>query len=323
MEDQKIQELIEKFLSGIATNSEKEELNAWYKAKNNNDVIWEMETPGEEKAIEKRGAQNLKAYIKSTRQKHQTVHLRNFLAIAATITGICFVWGFYNFNLHNKKINNTIVKNINAPNISLENKYILLPDSSIIVLHPGSQVKYVFNAKTREVFLTGEAFFNVRHLANRPFIVHTRKITTTVLGTSFNIKAYPSQTVIVSVTRGKVGVTDEVKKTSVFLTPNQQIVISSDNMKVLQKAVQAQQTISWVSSDMQFTAVPFKELAEKLSIRYGVMVKFNDATLENYLITGRFTGTESLNEVLKALCGTSSSTYKINGSTVILDKLNN
>jgi ferric-dicitrate binding protein FerR (iron transport regulator) len=120
-----------------------------------------------------------------------------------------------------------------------------------------------------------------------------------------------------------VGVTDEVKKTSVFLTPNQQIVISSDNMKVLQKAVQAQQTISWVSSDMQFTAVPFKELAEKLSIRYGVMVKFNDATLENYLITGRFTGTESLNEVLKALCGTSSSTYKINGSTVILDKLNN
>ena len=51
MEDQKIQELIEKFLSGIATNSEKEELNAWYKAKNNNDVIWEMETPGEEKAI--------------------------------------------------------------------------------------------------------------------------------------------------------------------------------------------------------------------------------------------------------------------------------
>jgi transmembrane sensor len=319
MDHQRVQELIEKLLSGTATAAEKKELDAWYRNENERDVIWEIESPGEEEAMEKQGVQRLKAYIKSTRQRQHTFYLRSFLAVAAAIAGICFVWGFYLLNKRADHVKNTIVKAVVAPDKTRENKYILLPDSSVILLHSGSEVKYAFNGKTREVFLTGEAFFNVKHMSNCPFIVHTRKITTTVLGTSFNIKAYSNQTITVSVTRGKVGVIDEIKKTTVFLTPNQQVTISSDHMNVMQRLVHADKTILWASMDMQFDEMPFFELADRMERRYDVKIIFVNPNLRNCLITGRFDGTESLEKVLKTLSQTMGTNYTIKDNVITID----
>ena len=90
-----------------------------------------------------------------------------------------------------------------------EYKYILLPDSTQVWLNAGSTLDYPehFDEATREVTLVGEAYFDVKHAAEHPFIIHTGQIQTTVLGTAFNINAYTDRSNIqVSVSRGKVKV---------------------------------------------------------------------------------------------------------------------
>ena len=200
-------------------------------------------------------------------------------------------------------------------------KSIKLPDGSTIILNNNSSIQYAtaFVGKTREVTLNGEGYFDIKHDSAHPFIVHTGKIITTVLGTAFDISAYPGQKVVVSVTRGKVSVSDD-KKVLALLTPDQQVFYSQATNVARETPVIAQKTIEWVKADMQFTDLPFKELAERLSKRYDVTVEFKNPDLEKYLITGRFNGTESLEDVLKVLCGTSSATYSIDGKTVLLDE---
>src|SRR5882757_5500278 len=90
-----------------------------------------------------------------------------------------------------------------------EYKYLLLPDSTQVWLNASSSLEFPdhFKPGKREVILSGEAYFDVKHADKSPFVIHTGKISTTVLGTAFNIKAYPDrENIIVSVSRGKVKV---------------------------------------------------------------------------------------------------------------------
>ncbi|RYZ95824.1 MAG: hypothetical protein EOP47_25055 [Sphingobacteriaceae bacterium] len=103
--------------------------------------------------------------------------------------------------------------------------HITLGDGTKIWLNGGSKLKYpeTFRGKLREITIEGEAFFDVAHDADHPFIVHTGDITTQVLGTSFNIKAYPDEQLLkVDVVSGKVGIvpsaTAAVEFKTVFLT---------------------------------------------------------------------------------------------------------
>ena len=87
-----------------------------------------------------------------------------------------------------------------------------LPDGSTVILNQGSKLNYpsTFNGKTRDVYLSGEGFFDIQHNSRQPFFVHIGKVSVKVLGTTFNIKAFPSKpTIEVTVTRGKVQVWNE------------------------------------------------------------------------------------------------------------------
>jgi transmembrane sensor len=111
---------------------------------------------------------------------------------------------------------------------------VFLPDGSLICLFPGSRVAFsaCFKSKKREVYLDGEAFFEVSHDAHRPFLVYTNALTTRVLGTSFFIKAYKKQKeIVVSVQTGQVSVYENIDHDSgskprqeVILSPNQKVV---------------------------------------------------------------------------------------------------
>src|SRR5690606_2859673 len=98
---------------------------------------------------------------------------------------------------------------INSVN-SNEHRLLHLPDGSTVIVGVGSKLNYPSSfdsLRTREVYLEGQAYFDIRHNPQKPFIIHTGKVATTVLGTSFNIKAWPEdQDITVTVTRGKVRV---------------------------------------------------------------------------------------------------------------------
>ena len=135
-----------------------------------------------------------------------------------------------------------------------EQRYLLLPDSTQVWLNAASSLEFPdkFKGNKREVFLTGEAFFDVKHADNSPFLIHTKNVTTTVVGTAFNIRAYPDQKMItVSVSRGKVKVSrnDQLIAT---LTKGQQVKVNNtkDKDPVIEEEVAVEKINSWQQGDL-------------------------------------------------------------------------
>ncbi|OKS84944.1 FecR family protein [Mucilaginibacter polytrichastri] len=318
MEDEKLLVLIDKYLAGEATDLEKKQLDQWYQQNSEQDAVWHTDFDSEEELVEKRMLYHLKNHVKATRPKVFKLNTRFIQKAAAVLIGVSLIAGYFVVEKSKKAVKQAMLT-ASAPTQFSENKFVLLPDSSTVLLHSGSTINYAMHGNVRELKLVGEAYFDIRHMANHPFVIHAGKVKTTVLGTAFNIKAYPGQNVTVSVTRGKVSVADENKHTIATLLPNQQVVYNTTAQKLDQSNIEAKQTITWAKADMQFDDMPYKQLAERLSRRYDVNVKFKNQNLEGCLITGRFTGTESLELVLKTLSDTMGSTYTIDGKTVVLD----
>lgn len=322
MEEKQLDLLMRKFLDGTANESEKQQLNDWYRAQNERDVIWETEWPDEEKRIAKRMRQKLQGHMHAGKPQSAMFNSGMISRAAAIFIGVSVMAGAY-FHFKGRKSNLLPNKVVIASTSAQENRYVLLPDSSTVLLHPGAKINYHFDGKTRQLTLTGEAYFDIKHKADQPFIIHTGQLITTVLGTAFNIKAYPGQKVIVAVTRGKVSVIDETKKMLAILTPNQSVEYSGETKTASQHTIKSEEVITWVKADVQFDDVPFKELAEKLEHRYDVSIRFKNPDLEKQLITGHFDGTEPLDRVLKIISETTATAYTIDGNVVTVDTKGN
>ncbi len=320
MEEQHLLGLIDKFLNGTANSFEKRQLDDWYQKNNEEETVWLSDTSDEEELIQQRMLLKIKEHVVNTRRPVRPLFSRMMPKVAAVLAGIAVLSGYYFYKTQGKASPKAILTaSMQASEKLLENKYVLLPDSSTVLLHSGSKISYTFNGKTRELTLEGEAYFDIKHMQYQPFIIHTGKVTTTVLGTAFNIKAYPNQKITVSVTRGRVSVADGNKKILAILLPDQQVVYNELTKVTDQHKVNASQIMEWANSDMQFNDMPFKQLADRLSRRYDVEVKFQHAELENCLITGRFNGTEPLDSALKIVAATMATTYTVDGNVVTID----
>ena len=171
-------------------------------------------------------------------------------------------------------------------------KTLVFEDGSKAVLNAGTTIRYpkTFGSKTREVTLDGEAFFQVIHLNNKPFIVHSGKLQTQVLGTSFNVDAYAkSASMKVTVITGKVAVKEASTGKQYMLTPNQQAVLSttkSSFKKVL--IADAENKIAWQDGKLIFEDTPLDEVASELSLKFGVATTLSNPQLKNCRISAVF-----------------------------------
>ncbi len=145
-------------------------------------------------------------------------------------------------------------------------RFITLPDGSTVILKGTSKLSYSgkLDGAKREVYLSGEGYFDVNHDAARPFIIHTGEIQTTVLGTAFDIKAIEGENkVLVTVTRGKVKVGNHEKVYGI-ITPNQQMICNVATQEYSQSKVNAGQVVSWKDEDLYFDDVTVAEIAKTL-----------------------------------------------------------
>lgn len=318
MKEEQLLALIEKYLDGTATEQEKQRLDHLYREQSEQDAVWYADSAKEEQALEQRMLLHIYQHIRSDGVPVKNLWHRNLSRYAAAVLlGVSVCAAYFLFTRKQDKADQPLA--VAAPASLSENRFVVLPDSSTVLLHSGSSIRYAMNGRIREVYLKGEAFFDVKHKTANPFVIYTGKIKTTVLGTAFNIKANSGEKVVVSVSRGKVSVSDSKEHVLATLLPNQQLVYNVNEQKALQENVEAQNTIKWAKSDMQFDDMPFKQLAERLSRRYDVSVNFKNKELEKCLITGRFNGTETLNQILLALTETMGASYTMDGKTVALD----
>lgn len=182
-----------------------------------------------------------------------------------------------------------------------DKQYFRLPDGTAVTLNENSSLSYdqEFRNKVREVTLTGEAFFDVAHVLNRPFVVRTRKINTTVLGTAFNINSFTTK-VVVTVMRGKVKVSSG-RTVMGELAPNEAITINEKSMQFKKYVVDAGKAIVWKANHLVMDEVTMKQAADLIAKHFNIKVRIATPALEKCKISAFFIKDESLDEVLEAI----------------------
>lgn len=209
---------------------------------------------------------------------------------------------------------------------------VMLPDGSKVWLNAGSRLNYAKNftaGNTREVSLEGEAFFIVTADANRPFFVHTNAIHIKVLGTSFNVRAYPGEdSAVASLVLGSVAVAaDEKAEQGIILRPNEKLVVpvrpladKSATEHTAPAALPAYKSkltavrdsiyteTAWVQNKLAFKHLELEKVAEMLEQWYGVEIGFRNEKKKQLYFTGVFDN-ETLVQVMNALETTLSFTW--------------
>ena len=201
----------------------------------------------------------------------------------------------------------------------------VLPDNSIVYLNAGSQLKYTVEGLKgkREVFLDGEAWFDVTQNEKKPFVVHTPFYDVQVLGTQFNVKAYKTDNEIVTtLEKGSVQVSSYENfliAENQVLRPGEQLIYSSMKNSIEIKQVDTRIFTSWKDNKLIFINMNLKELIVLLERKYGVEIKISDSSILNYHYDGTIKD-ETILEVLDLLKETLPIKYKIEGQTIIITK---
>lgn len=193
-----------------------------------------------------------------------------------------------------------------------------LPDGTQVWVNSGSKLKYPsnFTGSKRELYLEGEAYFDVTHDPKRPFIIHTGRVFTQVLGTAFNIKAYDSNKMSVTVARGKVSVGLQRKLLSV-LTPNQCLSynqLSGDSKKYKVNASR----LRWMSGDLIFDNTNLGEAAQVLERWYNVKIAFANPKAKAFNFTASFLKHEDIDQVMNVLSELSRFRYERNANEITI-----
>lgn len=200
-----------------------------------------------------------------------------------------------------------------------------MPDKTVVVLQAGSSILYdrQFNKSNRQVKLTGEAFFEVSRNASSPFEVITGDLTTRVLGTSFNIEAYPFEPDIhVSLATGKVAVllNDGLKNTGTeYLAPGQMLSFDKAARSNSIKPVTLKDYGHWLKGYLVFNDVPLKQVLDRISFRYHINIDYSALAgkMDDKRVTSVFR-TETAYEILSNLLFLYGYHYKITEKGVVI-----
>jgi ferric-dicitrate binding protein FerR (iron transport regulator) len=202
---------------------------------------------------------------------------------------------------------------------------VMLNDGSIVTLRPQSEIKYpVTFTALREVYLSGEAFFDVKRDEHRPFLVYAKDVTTKVLGTSFLVTAYPHDAhTTVAVKTGRVAVfkpkQDRITPQTgheVVLTPNQEAVYSKINDALVTQAVtQPAALVFPPAQKVRYEAAPVTQVLEDLIKTYGVDIRYNAANLADYTLTTTLSE-ESLDNRIGIICKAIGATCQVQGGVI-------
>ncbi|WP_170254671.1 FecR domain-containing protein [Phaeodactylibacter luteus] len=196
----------------------------------------------------------------------------------------------------------------------------LLPDGSVITLNENSRLQYPERFQERAIILEGEAYFDVARDERRPFVIQAKGATTTVLGTSFNIRAYPEEeTVTVAVASGRVVVAGEqTAGAPVTLTAGESAIYELPTQRLGRSEVS--NPLAWKSRSLAFEQVKMETVAQVLGRYYGVSVRLADESLASCRFVGAFED-PTLEEVLDAIAFTMGVTVEQDKDSITLSGL--
>jgi ferric-dicitrate binding protein FerR (iron transport regulator) len=201
-----------------------------------------------------------------------------------------------------------------------------LPDGSRVWLNADSRLEYpeTFADSVRAVSLEGEAFFEVAHNPKQPFLVRLKTGTVRVLGTSFNVRAYPGDsTVETSVLTGRVAFIPKPKPAArpvladtVFVLPDFKVTQSLRSARIERLPTVARRQAAWTENRLEFHDTPLTEIARTLERWYGTPVRLEGES--QCRLTGSFPDPRSLREVMDALALTHLCEYELTRQELVI-----
>ena len=271
----------------------------WAAEKNNAmSAIWrEMEIAPNNNTY--KALDRVKNKIKQIESQKKHLRIRRvILRSAAVIIPILLILGSY-FYL------NQDVQMIEVVTAGNQQKQCTLADGTTIVLNSCTKITYPskFKDTIRMVTLEGEAYFSVTSDAAKPFIVKTNNLSVRVIGTKFNISAYPTNDrTIATLNSGKIQVDIQSGKTDskYILKPNQEIVFNKIDNSVLINTVTGENS-GWKDGSLVFQDATFNDIVNTIERRYGVTINFSKQAFLNTPYTIKFIHNESLEDVLNVL----------------------
>lgn len=268
--------LVAKKLDGQASEAELEQLQEWLLADPLNQreyddmlTIWEKSPEALRKPF---NTQQAWAKVHEQLQQNQPqptarifkLTTVKWMAAAAVLLGIVAT-GWYLLGNHS---NWEVIT-------AATNQSVQLPDGSTVLLRKGSALRYptAFAANERHVQLTGEAFFQVTHHAQQPFMINTEHATIKVLGTSFLVNTQPVKDEVVVVT-GTVSVTDNAQETNqVVLEAGKRTILK--NSQFAQDVVTDSNYLSWNTGLLRFSNAPLAKVLEDITHQFGTAIEID------------------------------------------------
>ncbi len=345
MNKKQFHRILKRYGQGKATSVELAIIDQWYELLEDDNVP--DPTPEELSAVENRLWQKIQS--QTSPAFNSTIHQKTSssifylwakrAAVAAIFAGIVSIIVFKSQPGSIQK--NTFSDYASSPlqatkNDSKSPKHIRLEDGTSITLQPNASLSYPlhFNDEKREVYLDGEAFFEVSKNPKRPFFVFCRNLVTHVLGTSFTIKPIAGKNEIeVAVRSGRVEVFENIEVVPENLTKKSNGVVLLPNQKVLYNAASRQFEASIVDAPLPLIAIgstskgnavsfsfdetPLSNVLKSLEEAYGIEITAEKESLYNCPFTGDITGGElyaKLDIINKVL----NTTYEIKGVKILI-----
>lgn len=322
MEEKIPETLIVRYLSNEASSEEQMQLFEWtsldakhQKVFNEYCDLWGKSYKHPVKFDLQSGLQKLNNRLAVEEKIDATSQQSIWLKVAASLL-ILFVAGFSVFLLGKYSNYASALTWVEKSNPSGLKSTVLLSDGSVVRLNSSSTLRFPEKVKgmKREVYLNGEAFFEVKKDALRPFIIHTSGVQTRVLGTSFNIKS-SAQAVEVAVATGKVKVTEGEE--SEILLPQEKVVYSLQDKKWSRAKTDLERELAWKNNILIIENKTIEEASSMLEEWYGVSFSFETDLIKNCRITGKYKN-ESLENVLRAIGYSTGIKFQLNNKEVTL-----
>lgn len=326
MNDFNYQELIAQYLSGNISEDMKTQLMTWKDSSEDNKALfkeakalWDLSADYADpfdtnveaawtKFEKKITPDVVNVSTQSARIRPIKTYKRILQIAAIFVIGLAGLWWFLNIDADNAGSNSNIplakVELEEFQTVKGEKRMYELPDGSKVWLNERSKISFDKKFETRLVNLEGEAFFEVVNLAGKQFEIKSGIAKTLVLGTSFNVRAYPQEDIIeLSVKTGKVAFSNEEKpEDAVLLAAGNYAVINKDetNSTIKKSTYKLPNSISWKTEKLVFDNTPLSEVASSLERHFDIDIN----TLDNKILNCRLTGTyekPDLDELFKVL----------------------
>lgn len=194
---------------------------------------------------------------------------------------------------------------------------ITLSDGTRVWLNADSKLEYpVSFSNIRNVKLEGEAYFEVAHNKQKPFVVNSRNIKVQVLGTKFNVNSYDPAHVFVTLAEGKVSVSSPYE--SKILFPGDQAEMSTNKALSDVKKVNVNIYTSWVTGTFEFNDTPMEDIVTQLSLWYNVKMKFASPELKQITFTGAILKSKSLGYALELIQRVSNINFEKKENVIVV-----